>query len=406
MAINPSENKMTPVDASCIVNGKIAVSKRPYPSHSSVLSFSKNYVPEKESEFVSAEKDVIDECTMDILSSKLCSASILEAMDEIYIGNIQLPLRPGDLECPLCLRIYWEPDVTPCGHTYCSTCLERTLDHDPKCPLCKCSLTDYYECNRDQKNPDLQLIQIIKRWLPVEYEERLQAAKEDEDEMKNRLPIFVCTLAFPRVPCPLHVFEPRHRLLLRRVIRNRDGIFGMNLPRTQPGDIPFERIGTKLKVRKANYFHDGRVVVDSIGVGRFRVKEVNQVDGYDSAGCDHITDKHPQPSEMRKLFSLSNTVFAKATEWFDSLPDDMSAALRRHFGDMPERSNDAEDYNHQDGPAWPWWVLAVIPAEDRIKMHVLSQTSLLKRLSLMARVITCISNSKNASTAPTHPPGM
>ena len=112
---------------------------------------------------------------MSTLSSKLCSVSILESMDEIYIRNIQLPLRPGDLECPLCLRIYWDPDVTPCGHTYCSTCLERTLDHDPKCPLCKCSLTDYYECIRDQKNPDLQLIQIIKRWLPVEYEERLQA---------------------------------------------------------------------------------------------------------------------------------------------------------------------------------------------------------------------------------------
>ena len=54
------------------------------------------------------------------------------------------------------------------------------------------------------------------------------------------LPIFVCTLAFPGVPCPLHVFEPRHRLLLRRCIRKRKGVFGMNLPRTQPGDIPFE----------------------------------------------------------------------------------------------------------------------------------------------------------------------
>ena len=75
--------------------------------------------------------------------------------------------------------------------------------------------------------------------------------------MLLRLPIFVCTLAFPGVPCPLHVFEPRHRydsynliwgvfikyifrLLLRRCIRNRDGIFGMNLPRNTPGDIPFE----------------------------------------------------------------------------------------------------------------------------------------------------------------------
>ena len=36
-------------------------------------------------------------------------------------------------------------------------------------------------------------------------------AKDDEEEMQKLLPIFVCTLAFPGVPCPLHVFEPRHR---------------------------------------------------------------------------------------------------------------------------------------------------------------------------------------------------
>jgi hypothetical protein len=35
--------------------------------------------------------------------------------------------------------------VTPCGHTFCSDCLERTLDHDPKCPLCKYSLEDFTE---------------------------------------------------------------------------------------------------------------------------------------------------------------------------------------------------------------------------------------------------------------------
>ena len=116
---------------------------------------------------------------MDILPSKICSVEILKATDEVYIANIKLPLRAGDLECPLCLRIYWEPDVTPCGHTYCSNCLERTLDHDPKCPLCKHSLTDYYECNREQKNYDSHLMLIIKRWLPVEYDERFQAVSTE-----------------------------------------------------------------------------------------------------------------------------------------------------------------------------------------------------------------------------------
>ena len=87
-------------------------------------------------------------------------------------------LRTGDLECPLCLRIYWDPDVTPCGHTFCSNCLERTLDHDPKCPLCKQSLVEFLELRQGAKREDFtdkQLTRIIRRWLPEEHQDRFEA---------------------------------------------------------------------------------------------------------------------------------------------------------------------------------------------------------------------------------------
>ena len=76
------------------------------------------------------------------------------------------------------------------------------------------------------RRTDQKLTRIIQRYLPEEYAERKTAvcyfeikssfklkvqAQEEEAEMLERLPIFVCTLAFPGVPCPLHVFEPRHR---------------------------------------------------------------------------------------------------------------------------------------------------------------------------------------------------
>ena len=34
------------------------------------------------------------------------------------------------------------------------------------------------------------------------------------------IPVFVCTMSFPNIPCPLHVFEPRYRLMIRWVLRN------------------------------------------------------------------------------------------------------------------------------------------------------------------------------------------
>lgn len=39
-------------------------------------------------------------------------------------------------------RLFYEPVTTPCGHTFCKSCLERCLDHTPQCPLCKESLKE------------------------------------------------------------------------------------------------------------------------------------------------------------------------------------------------------------------------------------------------------------------------
>jgi Lon protease-like protein len=41
------------------------------------------------------------------------------------------------------------------------------------------------------------------------------------------IPIFVCILALPNCGCPLHVFEPRYRLMMRRTIETESRTFGM-----------------------------------------------------------------------------------------------------------------------------------------------------------------------------------
>lgn len=41
------------------------------------------------------------------------------------------------------------------------------------------------------------------------------------------IPIFVCTVAYPGIPCPLHVFEPRYRLMMRRCMETGTKKFGM-----------------------------------------------------------------------------------------------------------------------------------------------------------------------------------
>lgn len=46
--------------------------------------------------------------------------------------------------------------------------------------------------------------------------------------MTFEIPIFVCVLTLPCCPCPLHVFEPRYRLMMRRTIATQSRTFGMS----------------------------------------------------------------------------------------------------------------------------------------------------------------------------------
>lgn len=45
--------------------------------------------------------------------------------------------------------------------------------------------------------------------------------------LTKNIPIFVCTMSFPGIPCPLHVFEPRYRLMIRRCQESGTRRFGM-----------------------------------------------------------------------------------------------------------------------------------------------------------------------------------
>lgn len=59
------------------------------------------------------------------------------------------PEQPNieDLECVLCYRLLFEPVTTPCGHTFCRQCLNRSLDHTVSCPMCKGNLAEVFVCH-------------------------------------------------------------------------------------------------------------------------------------------------------------------------------------------------------------------------------------------------------------------
>ena len=48
------------------------------------------------------------------------------------------------------------------------------------------------------------------------------------DSNTAAIPVFVCTIAASNIPCPLHIFEPRYRLMIRRAMESGTRAFGMS----------------------------------------------------------------------------------------------------------------------------------------------------------------------------------
>ncbi|XP_035507092.1 LON peptidase N-terminal domain and RING finger protein 2 [Scophthalmus maximus] len=299
-------------------------------------------------------------------------------------------LDSGDMECSLCMRLFYEPVATPCGHTFCLKCLERCLDHNPNCPLCKENLSEYLATRGYQKT--LLMEEVLQRYLGDELAERKKIHEEEMTELSNlnqEVPIFVCTMAFPTIPCPLHVFEPRYRLMIRRSMETGTKQFGMCIADELKG---FADYGCMLQVRDVKFFPDGRSVVDTIGVSRFKVVSHGQRDGYHTAKIDYLEDKKVEGDELVDLLKLHDSVYEQANGWFTSLRDNMKSQILSHFGNLPGKDPDPQA--SPSGPAWCWWLLAVLPLENRAQLTILAMTSLKDRLIAIRRVLIFVTRKR------------
>jgi Lon protease-like protein len=93
------------------------------------------------------------------------------------------------------------------------------------------------------------------------------------------IPLFpLRTVLCPGIALPLHVFEPRYRLMTERCVEGSSP-FGIVLIRegreTGPGNVALAGIGTMAEIREATRRPDGRYDLLVVGTGRFAIEEVD-----------------------------------------------------------------------------------------------------------------------------------
>ncbi|KYO37592.1 LON peptidase N-terminal domain and RING finger protein 1-like [Alligator mississippiensis] len=321
----------------------------------------------------------------------------VEAMEEASAKS-SCPRQPAlgdllslsDLECSLCLRLFLEPVTTPCGHTFCKECLERCLDHRPSCPLCKQSLSEYLKVGK--YNPTVLLEEIISTTFPSQLAERKRMHQAEMAELSNltkNVPIFVCTMAFPGIPCPLHIFEPRYRLMIRRCQETGTKMFGMCIH--EPGKR-FADYGCMLEIQRVEFLADGRSLVSTVGQRRFRVLRRGHRDGYNTADIEYLEDEKVEGEELVELQHLQEATYQLAQRFCEQA----DAAFRQTVmqrGALPEKEEDAQA--SADGPAWCWWLISILPFDPSYQLRLFSTTSLKSRLSQLKHILTALLESRD-----------
>jgi Lon protease-like protein len=287
----------------------------------------------------------------------------VEHIQEEAVKNCWDTITPNDLECILCSRCIFDPITTACGHTFCKGCLTRVLDHGLSCPLCMAPLSvrDY------SRGSSVILDQAIRFLLPQEYNDRLLTNMR-EAQMLNKnsdIPVFICTNAFPGVACPLYVYEPRYRLLVRRCLLSPTRRFAMAAK--EGNGEKFVSYGTILEVKDAVSLEDGSFILTTAGVRRFKVVSRGEQDGYDTAKIQVIKDVVVASEKLPELITLHQKVRNKASKWIMSLTPKVLAEVERLIGKMPDVEKNW--LSLPDGPSWTWWLMPILPLSSQLQVR-------------------------------------
>jgi len=120
------------------------------------------------------------------------------------------------------------------------------------------------------------------------------------------IPLFpLNTVLFPGMVLPLHIFEPRYQLMVKRCLEGQQ-LFGVVL--IQEGDevgepaIPY-CMGTLAAIQQVQPYEDGRMDVVTVGVSRFRILDEIPGEPYAQARIE-VLDEREDPTEIEEVVEL------------------------------------------------------------------------------------------------------
>lgn len=355
-----------------------------------IISGSRKYAKSRVSVQIEEDGDVtledsegrqMDESDVAVPSAKrprVDESALLDSLSELF-------------DCVICSKLLFEPVTTPCGHTFCRNCLATAIDFTDTCPMCR----NVLHLEDPTTSPISNLLRnAIQRCFPDEYEGRRKEVEGDapsEENVMNRLPLFpLNAVVFPRQRYPMHIFEPRYRLMLRRIMLGSRKFGLIALKRTRDGSSELRDVGCVLEVTKADRFADGRSMIETVARDRFRVHGRIEVDGYLVGRTEVYNDNEDTDTdEVKEIEGRVRKIVDKLMERGSKLPT-MQHALQR-AGDVPTA---------EEGPgALGMWLAGMLVSDHNERQRMLEMRNSAQRLKEMVAILERFKDSMQATAS-------
>lgn len=189
------------------------------------------------------------------------------------------------------------------------------------------------------------------------------------------LPMFpLGTVLFPWTLLPLHVFEPRYRVLVHDCLRDRNEFGVVLIERgfeVGGGDVRFG-VGTAAHIREAAELEDGRWAVLAVGTRRLRVAAWLPDDPYPLALVEHVPHD-PFPDDGGDALAAAEAAVRRAL------------ALAGELDEAPVPSTFAL---HPEPDRAAWQLAEVAPLGPVDRQRILEVDDHVERLRLLAELAT------------------
>lgn len=92
--------------------------------------------------------------------------------------GVEMVEIPQEFECAVCMKLLLDPVSTSCGHTFCKTCIERSLDFRTQCPLCRATLIG-------GTNVNVLIANLIEQRYPDQLRARREGVRDEVREEED-----------------------------------------------------------------------------------------------------------------------------------------------------------------------------------------------------------------------------